>query len=249
MKYLAIIPSRYASVRFPGKPLAIISGMTMIQRVYLRASSVFEDVYVATDDSRIFDTVSSFGGRVVMTSSNHLNGTSRAHEAMHKIEKLRGEHCKYVINIQGDEPFIESDQLKELITCFDNNSTDIATLVKRIDKIEDVFNSNIPKVVLSNKKEALYFTRSPIPFVRDTDPDIWLSKTTYYKHVGLYGFKRNALEEIALMEPTYLEEAEKLEQLRWLQNGLKIIAEETLFETHPVDTPEDISLLRRKGII
>ncbi|MDD2583742.1 MAG: 3-deoxy-manno-octulosonate cytidylyltransferase [Bacteroidales bacterium] len=249
MKFLAIIPARYASTRFPGKPLAMISGKTMIERVYEQSSKAFENVYVATDNSQIFKTVEEFGGRAIMTLSSHLNGTSRVLEAMTQIEKLRGVHCKYVINIQGDEPFIKPEQLKELIECFNNPQTEIATLVKEITDSSELFSKDIPKVVLGTNGQALYFSRSPIPHIRDIPSKEWLSNHQYYKHIGLYGYKRETLLEIAELAPSPLEKAESLEQLRWLESGIKIATNRTLFDSYSIDTPQDIENLRAKEII
>jgi 3-deoxy-manno-octulosonate cytidylyltransferase (CMP-KDO synthetase) len=249
MKFLAIIPARYDSTRFPGKPLAMIGNKTMIQRVYEQSCKAFEDVYIATDHPEIYTTVSDFGGRVVMTSGSHSNGTSRVHEAMLKIESLRGVKCKYVINVQGDEPFIAPEQLTQLTQCFSNPLTEIATLVKKIKKNSEIFDKNTPKVVFTKEHRALYFSRSPIPFCRDTNNNEWGEGISYYKHIGLYGYKREALAEIATLPPSALEEAEKLEQLRWLENDMIIYVDETSCESFSVDTPEDIAILKDKGLI
>jgi len=255
MKFLAIIPARYGSTRFPGKPLADIGGKLMIKRVYEQSSKVFNDVYVATDDQRILDAVENFGGRAVLTSQNHPNGTSRALEAMYKIEKLLGEKCDYVINIQGDEPFIEPAQIRELISCFECSSSaeipqaQIATLAKRFLPGEDIFNPNTPKVVFDKNRAAMYFSRSPIPFVRDSERDSWVKDCKFFRHIGLYGYRRDVLIKIAALEPTPLEIAENLEQLRWLENGIRIVVAETAFVSHSIDTPGDIELLRVKGVI
>lgn len=249
MKFLAIIPSRYASTRFPGKPLADIGGKLMVKRVYEQCCKVFDHVYVATDDLRIFDAVENFGGRAVMTSSEHPNGTSRALEAMYKIENLLGERCSYVINIQGDEPFIEPAQISELLSCFDFPDTEIATLAKRFAPGDDIFNPNSPKVVFGLNGEALYFSRSPIPFVRDHKAEDWSDKVPFYKHIGLYGYKREVLEKIASLSSTPLETSENLEQLRWLENGIRVKVAETIYVSHSIDTPGDIELLRSKGVI
>lgn len=249
MEFLAIIPARYASTRFPGKPLTMISGKTMIERVYEQSCKAFENVYVATDDNRIFETVINFGGRAIMTLASHLNGTSRVLEAMTQIEKLRGTHCKYVINIQGDEPFIKPEQLKELTSCFANPQTEIATLVKKITNSEDLFSPDIPKVVFGKNGQALYFSRSPIPYLRDIPKDQWVDIAQYYKHIGLYGYKRETLIEIAAMAPAPLEKAESLEQLRWLENGVKIAVNETIFDSYSIDTPEDLNKLKANGVI
>ncbi len=249
MKFLAIIPARYASVRFPGKPLADIGGKMMIQRVYERSSQVFENVYVATDDTRISSAVESFGGKVVMTSLDHKNGTSRALEAMYRIEEIKGKRAEVIVNIQGDEPFIEPQQLKELISCFESGKTQIATLAKRFTAGEDIFCPNTPKVVMGRDGTALYFSRSPIPYVRDCEREEWINRTPLFRHIGLYGYKRETLIKAVSLKPTALEIAESLEQLRWLENGIKITVAETGFTSYSIDTPSDIELLLSKGII
>lgn len=255
MKFLAIIPARYGSTRFPGKPLADIGGKLMIKRVYEQCCKVFNDVYVATDDQRILDAVENFGGRAVLTSPEHPNGTSRVLEAMYKIEALFGEKCECVVNIQGDEPFVEPRQIRELVSCFDAgksgkiSETQVATLAKRFLPGEDIFNPNTPKVVFGKDGTALYFSRSPIPFVRDREKESWVSCYPFFRHIGLYGYRREALIKIASLEPTPLESAENLEQLRWLENGICIVVAETSFESHSIDTPGDIELLRIKGVI
>ncbi|MDP3397987.1 MAG: 3-deoxy-manno-octulosonate cytidylyltransferase [Bacteroidales bacterium] len=249
MKILAIIPARYASTRFPGKPLALIGGVTMIERVYARSSEVFESVYVATDDKRIYDSVTKSGGNAVMTSVEHPNGTSRVLEAMYIIEKVTGEICDVVVNIQGDEPFIEPLQLKELISCFDNPGTMIATLAKKIDDKEELFNPNTPKVVFGTDGNALYFSRSPIPFIRDVPPEEWIRKFDFFKHIGLYGYTREALIKINKLNQGSLEKAESLEQLRWLENGIKIVVQKTVHSSYSVDIPDDIEFLKAKGLM
>ena len=249
MEYLAIIPARYASTRFPGKPLAMIAGKTMIQRVYEQASLAFQDVYVATDHPGIFDAVTAFGGRVVMTSASHPNGTSRVYEAMQKIEKLRGTFCKYVINVQGDEPFIKPEQLKELAECFQNPQTEIATLKKKITNPKELSDPSTPKVVCANNGKALYFSRATIPFLRDIPQQKWLEEHSFFKHIGLYGYKRETLAQIAALDSGTLEKAENLEQLRWLENDITIMVRETPYESQSVDRPEDIKELKMDGII
>jgi 3-deoxy-manno-octulosonate cytidylyltransferase (CMP-KDO synthetase) len=249
MEFLAIIPARYDSSRFPGKPLAMIGGKSMIQRVYEQSCQAFEDVYIATDHPDIYTAASDFGARVVMTSNTHPNGTSRVHEAMLKIEALRGVKCKYVINVQGDEPFIAPEQLTQLTRCFNNPETEIATLIKKIEDPEEILDSNTPKVVFTKEQRALYFSRSPIPFCRDKAAEDWGKETPHYKHIGLYGYKREALAEIVSLAPSPLEEAEKLEQLRWLENGMIISLAETSLESFSVDTPADIAMLKDKGLI
>lgn len=249
MKILAIIPSRYGSTRFPGKPLVEIEGKTMIQRVYERSSLAFKHVCVATDDQRIFDEVTRFGGDAVMTSTSHRSGTDRCFEALKIIEKRDGNLYDIVVNIQGDEPFISPEQLLELIGCFNDDGTKIATLVKRFSPEEDIFNSNSPKVVISKEFYALYFSRNAIPFQRGADSKNWNMNLPYYKHVGLYAFTRDALAAVSKLEPTLLETAEQLEQLRWLENGFRIKVAVTQHSSYSIDTPEDIKDLISRNVI
>lgn len=239
MKFLAIIPSRYASTRFPGKPLALLGGKTVVQRVYERVSKVFTDVCVATDDDRIATAVRDFGGNVVMTSSSHRSGTDRCCEAADKL----GLQPDVVVNVQGDEPFIETSQLESVIRCFDDEATDIATLVKPFaatDGWEALSNPNSPKVVVDNDDNAIYFSRSVIPYLRGVPQQEWLQHHTYYKHIGLYAYRMNVLNEICTMPQGQLEVAESLEQLRWLQAGYRIKVGYTQVETVGIDTPEDL---------
>lgn len=243
MKFLAIIPARYASTRFPGKPLVDIGGRSMIQRVYERCSAVFEHCYVATDDQRIESAVINFGGRVVMTSVEHRSGTDRAGEALLTVERLTGERFDAVVNIQGDEPFIATSQLEQLRELLQNPQAQIATLVKPFDRDEDIANPNSPKVVLGVDGRALYFSRSVIPFLRGVDPAQWSERHTYYKHVGLYGYRRDVLLSITAMEPSELEMAESLEQLRWLENGVVILTGVTHMPSYAIDTPADLIAL------
>ncbi len=240
MRYLGIIPARYASTRFPGKPVAIIAGKPMVQWVYERAGKLFDDLYVATDDARIANVVKSFGGKYVLTLDKHRSGTDRCAEALETIEKNTAEHFDVVVNIQGDEPFIQTDQLSLLVESFQHKDIEIATLVKQIDSREDVFNPSKPKVVVSETGKALYFSRSPIPYLRDEDQSIWVAKHKYYKHIGLYAYRSDVLKEICQLSQSPLELAESLEQLRWLENGYHIHASETDVESISVDTPEDL---------
>lgn len=240
MKYIGIIPARYASTRFPAKPLAMLDGKPVIQRVYEQVNGVLDDAVVATDDERIFDAVESFGGKVVMTSTSHRSGTDRCYEALTKIGE---DKYDVVVNIQGDEPFIQPQQLKALCDCFDDPSVDIATLVKPFtvsDGYSALENANSPKVVVNNKMEALYFSRSIIPYMRGKDRELWLPNHTYYKHIGLYAYKSNVLREITSLPQGMLEQVESLEQLRWLENGYKIKVGTSLIETIGIDTPEDL---------
>ena len=235
-----IIPARYASTRFPGKPLAMIGGKLMIQRVYDQAVKALEIVYVATDDERIFKSVEGFGGRVVMTSGSHMSGTDRCAEAVDIIEKQTGIRIDVVINIQGDEPFIKPEQISSLAECFDSEDVDIATLVRKVEKGEDLFNPNQPKVVLSEKGDALYFSRSAIPYIRDADMKLWIEKHGFFKHIGIYGYRKEVLKEITLLDRSSLEIAESLEQNRWLENGYKIRTAVTEWESIGIDSPEDL---------
>lgn len=243
LRFVAIIPARYASTRFPGKPLVDIGGKTMIQRVYDQVSKVLDDVYVATDDKRIFDKVRSFGGKVIMTSDAHRSGTDRCYEAFTKLD----DWFDVVINVQGDEPFIQPEQIEALKNCFADDETQIATLVKKItdkDGVEVLFNPNSPKVVIDKQNNALYFSRSPIPYKRGSDEKNWMAEHDYYKHVGVYAYLSEVLSQIVQMPPSKLELAESLEQLRWLENGLKIKAGFTDVETVGIDTPEDLEKIK-----
>lgn len=239
MRFLGLIPARYASTRFPGKPLAMLGGKPVIQRVYEQASQILDHVCVATDDERIFQAVTSFGGKVVMTSPNHQSGTDRCFEAYTKV----GEEFDVVVNIQGDEPFIQPSQLKTIQACFQDQTADIATLVKPFDSgspFSDLQNPNSPKVVVDQAWNALYFSRSVIPYLRNIPQDKWLETHTFYKHIGLYAYRTQVLKEITQLPQSTLEKAESLEQLRWLENGYKIKVGITQVETIGIDTPEDL---------
>lgn len=241
MKFLALIPARYASTRFPGKPLADINGRPMIQHVWERCVPLFDHIYVATDDDRIAQAVEAFGGRAIMTSTEHRSGTDRAAEALDHAEALTGERFDVVINIQGDEPFIATEQLEQLMACFSEASTDIATLVKPFGEDESIFNENSPKVVLSTTGQALYFSRSAIPFLRGVESGEWSKQRTYYKHIGLYGYRADVLRAVTKLAPSLLELAESLEQLRWLENGYQIQTAVTTHQSYAIDTPEDLA--------
>ena len=239
MKFVGIIPARYASTRFPGKPLADILGQPMIQRVYERASQVLDTVVVATDDQRIYDAVVQFGGRVVMTSENHKTGTDRCYEALTKLP----ETYDVVINIQGDEPFIAIEQIEALKNCFVSDQIQLATLVKPFDantSIDELENPNTPKVILSQAGEAICFSRSVIPYLRGVEKSQWAAAHTYYKHIGIYAYRTDILAQITKMTQTPIEKAESLEQLRWLENGLHIHVAITHSDNHSIDTPEDL---------
>jgi len=237
MDVLGIIPARFASTRFPGKPLTDINGKSMIRRVYEQATaSGLSEVIVATDDDRIFAHVQEFGGKAVMTAEHHQSGTDRCFEAYKQLDKP----YEYIINIQGDEPFIKPEQIDLVANCFNRPGTQLATLVKKITSEEELFNVNSPKVVLSTSGDALYFSRQPIPYCRNVPQDIWHKQHTYYKHIGIYGYRADILEQITQLPPSALELAESLEQLRWLENGFKITTALTEFETIGIDSPEDL---------
>lgn len=240
MKFIAIIPARYASTRFPAKPLAMLGGKRVIERVYEQVAGVLDDAVVATDDERIYDAVRAFGGKVEMTSTEHRSGTDRCWEAYCK----QGGEFDVVVNVQGDEPFIQPSQLLALKSCFDNESIDIATLVKPFaesDGLEALENPNSPKVVLDNEGRAVYFSRSVIPYLRGVERERWLAEHTFYKHIGIYGFRTDVLRAVTALPQSTLEKAESLEQLRWLENGYKIGVGISNVETIGIDTPEDLA--------
>lgn len=239
MRFIAIIPARYASTRFPGKPLAMLAGKPVIQRVYEQVAGVLDDALVATDDERILEAVHAFGGRAVMTSPDHRSGTDRCREAYEK----QGGRFDVVVNVQGDEPFVRPAQLELLKSCFDDPATDIATLVKpfaEADGLAALENPNSPKVVLDANTRALYFSRSVIPYLRGVEREQWLARHTFYKHIGLYAFRTEALLAVTSLPPSPLERAESLEQLRWLENGYRIGVGISDDETIGIDTPEDL---------
>ena len=230
---IGVIPARYASTRFPGKPLIDIGGKSMIQRVYeqCKKTSVLSDVIVATDDDRIAEHVLSFGGKVIMTADTHQSGTDRCAEV---ISTYKGK-CDAVINIQGDEPFIDPKQIELLASAFTEESTQIVTLIKKIKSEEEVRNPNVVKAIANKNNQAIYFSRSPIPYRRNPGVDI-----TYFKHVGIYGYRKQVLAEITQLPMGKLEQAESLEQLRWVENGYSIVLKETDLETIAIDTPDDL---------
>lgn len=245
MKFLGIIPARYASTRFPGKPLADIGGKMMIQRVYEQVKTCLDDVWVATDDDRIATAVRGFGGQVVMTSDQHRSGTDRCLEA---AQHIQGDF-DVIINIQGDEPFIQPSQIEALKNCFlQSETTKLATLVKPFtanDGLDALNNPNSPKVVLNIKGEAMYFSRSVIPYLRGVEPEQWLEQMTFYKHIGIYAYTVETLAEIAALPQSPMELTESLEQLRWLENGYKIKTAVTDIENLAVDTPEDLERIKQ----
>lgn len=240
MKFIGVIPARYASTRFPGKPLAVLGGKTVIQRVYEQVAGILGDkTYVATDDERIFDAVEAFGGNAVMTSPNHKSGTDRIEEA---VTKIRGD-ADVIINIQGDEPFIQQSQIEEIIRCFDDPETQIATLGKPFGKEQDfkvLENPNSPKIAVDNRGYAMYFSRSIIPYIRGKEKAEWMGCYPFLKHLGIYAYRKEVLHEITQLPQSSLEIAESLEQLRWLQNGYRIKVGLTDVETVGIDTPEDL---------
>lgn len=235
MKIIGIIPARYASTRFPGKPLALVGGVSMIQRVYeqARKSKSLRTVVVATDNQQIFDHVQTFG-KACMTANTHISGTDRCYEVLTR----QSEHYDYVINIQGDEPFIAPEQIDLLASLLDSK-TELATLVKKITDQEHLLNPHVVKAVLNKAGEALYFSRSPIPYRRGQETD-WLNQHTYFKHIGMYAYRADVLEKITQLTVSSLEKAESLEQLRWLENGFRIKVIETTLETIGIDTPDDL---------
>ncbi|MFD2871136.1 3-deoxy-manno-octulosonate cytidylyltransferase [Mucilaginibacter ximonensis] len=241
MHILGIIPARYASSRFPGKPLVDIGGKSMIRRVYEQAKKCnhLAEVIVATDDNRIYKHVVDFGGLAVMTSADHQSGTDRCAE-------VAAAHPQYnvVINIQGDEPYIDPEQISKLATCFDSPEVELATLVKRVKDVQELHNPNTPKVVVTKLNEAAYFSRSAIPHIRGEEGQNWLEFYPYFKHIGIYGYRADVLQQITKLPISSLEKAEALEQLRWIENGYRIKVAETDLETYAVDTPEDLLKLK-----
>lgn len=240
MNVLILIPARYGSTRFPGKPLAEIGGKTVIRRVVEKAVAVTEDVYVATDDARIYDHILQAGGKVVMTSETHQSGTDRCYEAFQKVVEDTGKFFDVVVNVQGDEPFILPEQIRSLISCFEDSGVHIATLAKKFENVSDVFDPNKVKVVFSNTGAALYFSRSAIPYCRGIEKEQWLNTTDFYKHVGMYAYRPVVLKQITALAQGTLEKIESLEQLRWLENGYKIAVRLTEHESVGIDTPEDL---------
>lgn len=237
MKVVGIIPSRFYSTRFPGKPLAMIQGKTMIRRVCEQAwKSNLDAVVVATDDMRIADEVLSFGGQYVLTNPNHQSGTDRCREALDMLD----EPYDAVINIQGDEPFIDPKQINLLINLISEEKTQIVSLAKRIDDEGDLFSPNVVKVVMDKDGKALYFSRNPIPFMRNLAQGQWIEKFDFYQHIGIYAYKAETLRQVSALQPSRLELAESLEQLRWIENGLSIHMALTISLTISVDTVSDL---------
>ncbi len=237
MKFIVIIPARFQSTRFPGKPLALLGGKPVIQWVYENSARAIEDVWVATDDERIHDAVVSFGGKAVFTHSTHKSGTDRCAEAAKLLEQ--NVNFDAVINVQGDEPFVRAEQLEQLRSCFDAE-TKIATLIREIDNADELFNPNRPKVVLDNNNYALYFSRSPVPYVRGEKEGKWHLYHQFWSHIGMYAYTKEVLQKITGLAPGKLEKAESLEQLRWLENGYSIKTAVTNFQSIGIDTPADL---------
>lgn len=240
MKFIGIIPARYASTRFPGKPLADMKGKPMIQRVYEQVSLVLDNICVATDHPDIEAAVKAFGGNVVRSQKEHPSGTDRCREAYH----LLGGKEDIIINIQGDEPFIKPEQIEAIISCFDDPTTEIATLVRPFEAHEGweaLANPNSPKVILDNYSNAITFSRSVIPYLRGVEPQEWLSRHTFYKHIGMYAFKASTLDALTALPQSSLELAESLEQMRWIENGYRIKVAITTQETIGIDTPDDMA--------
>jgi 3-deoxy-manno-octulosonate cytidylyltransferase (CMP-KDO synthetase) len=235
---IGVIPARYASTRFPGKPLIDIKGKTMIQRVYEQAKKCnrLERVIVATDDVRIQTVVKSFGGEVCMTSSVHPSGTDRCAEVVAKLSL----NNYAIVNIQGDEPFIDPKQIELVCDCFDDPKTELATLIKKISSSDILFSPNSPKVIVDNNQFAIYFSRQPLPYLRGIVQDQWVTQHAFFQHIGIYGYRTDILQKITKLSPSPLEKAESLEQLRWIENGFKIKTAETSLETIAIDTPEDL---------
>jgi 3-deoxy-manno-octulosonate cytidylyltransferase (CMP-KDO synthetase) len=240
MRFIGIIPSRYESSRFPGKPLAVIGGKSMIQRVYEQACKALDIVYVATDDQRIAEEIKRFGGHFVLTSPHHKSGTDRLAEAMQLIRKELNIRFEGVVNIQGDEPFIEPRQIEEIMECFTHRETEIATLIKKITDSDDIFNPNKPKVIFDHQMKAIYFSRSPIPYIRHAEKEQWIKSFAFYRHIGMYAYRTDVLSKITRLKQSPLELAESLEQNRWIENGYTIRVSKTAFDSIGIDTPEDL---------
>ena len=246
MKVFGIIPARYASTRFPGKPLVQIGGRSMVEWVYRRASQAFDTVAVATDDERIAADVQRFGGRAVMTSPDHQSGTDRCAEALALMQDETGTIADVVVNVQGDEPFVDPELLSRLAACFSDESTQIATVVKPFDTTADLLNPNNVKAVMNATGRAVYFSRSPIPYIRGFAQDEWLRQHTFFWHLGLYAFRADILKRLTQLPPSPLEIAESLEQNRWIENGYHIRIIQTSGESIAVDTPDDLTRAQEK---
>lgn len=243
MNYIGIIPARFESTRFPGKPLCLIKGKPMIQLVYEQAVKVkeFSEVIVATDDTRILNKVNEFGGKAMMTSHLHQSGTERCAEVFRSLTDTYSINDTVIVNIQGDEPFVQVQQIQELIACFDDKTTQIATLIQKIDKEEMLTNPNMVKVIVSASKQAIYFSRTPIPYLQKQ----LFEQHIFYKHIGMYAYRGNTLLSIVQFKPTSLELAENLEQLRWIENDIPIKTYVSQFDsTIAIDTPDDLEKMK-----
>ena len=243
MNFIGIIPARFHSTRFPGKPLAMLDGKPIVQWVYENAQQALSEVYVATDNEQIFIAVEAFGGKAVYTSADHQSGTDRCAEAARELSKSM--KVDVVVNIQGDEPFIRPGQIESLKACFNTLETEIATLIKPITNLAEITNINRPKVVINKQNEAMYFSRSPIPFVRGCPTEEWIDNHTFYSHIGMYAYRYDILLDLTILPLGLLEGAESLEQLRWLENGYRIKTAQTLFENIGIDTPEDLEQAKK----
>lgn len=245
MKILGIIPARYASTRFPGKPLVMINDKPMIQYVWegVMGTGLVDHVVVATDDKRIMEAVASFGGEAIMTSKNHKSGTDRCGEAMTKLKEDINDY-DVVINIQGDEPKVAAEHIKLVVETFNDPATQIATLKKKITSLAELNSTNTVKVVCDLKGNAMYFSRQPLPYLRGIAPEMWLRRRHYFKHIGIYAFRRDVLQQIVQLAQTPLEKCESLEQLRWMENGFNIAVRETNKESVAIDIPEDLLKLK-----
>lgn len=248
MSILAVIPARYASTRFPGKPLALLGGKSIVGRVWtaLAGMDFIDEAIVATDDERILNHINQMAGypAAMMTATTHHSGTDRCGEVLQRLEQ-QGEHYDIVINVQGDEPFVNEEQLRTLARCFKDYDTDIATLCTPIATAEELLSPNNVKVVRGNAGQALYFSRQPIPYRRGVDQEHWLEGMTYYKHVGIYAFRAETLKMVCQLPSAELEDCEKLEQLRWLSAGYRITVETTDHANIGIDTPEDLAAAER----
>jgi len=245
LRFAGIIPARYASSRFPGKPLVLIGNKSMIQRVYEQACKTLDIVYVATDDKRIYEAVMAFGGNAIMTSPDHMSGTDRCSEAVTRINNETAKKIDIVVNIQGDEPFIRPEQITLLMECFNDETVELATLVREVGPGEDIFNPNQPKVILNSVGDAIYFSRAAIPYVRDAEKSEWSKNHVFYKHPGLYAYKTETLKKITLLSRSSLEIAESLEQNRWIENGYRIRTAVTTWESIGIDTPDDLEKAKK----
>jgi len=249
MNTIGIIPARYNSTRFPGKPLIKIGGKTMIRRVYERCTLSLNNVIVATDDKRIRKEVEGFGGHAIMTSPDHKSGTDRCAEAVTLYQKSNNKPVDVVINIQGDEPFLDPAILSHLSNSFIDPKIRISTLVKKITNKKEIFDPNLPKVVIDKNGMALYFSRSPIPYVSNIEKTKWAVEYPFYKHIGIYAFRKEVLMELTQLPFSSLEQAESLEQNRWLENGYRIHVIETQHESVSVDTPEDLEKINNMNFL